>query len=159
MTGRAELELTVDIGAPAELVWHTVTDWPAQGEWMLGTRVEVVGAGDGRRAGARLRAVTGVGPLAFTDPMEIVEWAPPHRCVVRHHGNVVRGGGTFEVRELGPQRARFVWGEQLDLPLGALGRLGWPVVRPAFRAGVQQSLRKLAQVCEQRFRDGDHRHG
>ena len=73
---RAELTVPVDVNAPAEAVWRTVTDWPGQGEWMLGTRVEVDGPGDGRHLGARLRAVTGVGPLGFTDTMEIVGWDP-----------------------------------------------------------------------------------
>jgi hypothetical protein len=145
---RVELSVPVDVAAPAEAVWLAVTDWAAQGEWMLGTSVEVTGTGDGRRLGATLRAVTGVGPLGFTDPMEIVEWQPPRRCVVRHTGRVVRGEGVFEVLALGPERARFVWSEQLDLPLGALGRLGWPLVRPAFRAGVALSLRRMAGRCE-----------
>ena len=69
--------------------------------------------------------------------MEVVEWDPPRRCVVRHLGRVVRGDGVFEVVELGPARSRFLWSELLDLPLGALGRLGWPLVRPAFRPACE----------------------
>ena len=38
---RAVLELRQPVAAPAEVVWAEVVDWPAQGEWMLGTRVEV----------------------------------------------------------------------------------------------------------------------
>ena len=77
-----ELTLRVDVDAPPERTWAAVTDWDRQGEWMLGTRVEVAGPGDGRHLGARLRAVTGVGPLGFTDIMEIITWEPPRRCVV-----------------------------------------------------------------------------
>lgn len=145
---RAELTVPVDVAAPAEAVWRTVTDWPGQGEWMLGTKVRVDGPGDGRRLGARLTAVTGIGPLGVRDQMEIVEWDPPRRCVVRHLGKVVRGDGVFEVVELGPGRARFLWSELLDLPLGLLGRLGWPLVRPLFRFGVKVSLDRMARVCE-----------
>ncbi len=151
---RVELTVPVDVNAPATDVWDAVTDWVGQGEWMLGTRVSVDGPGDGRRLGARLRAFSGVGPVGFTDPMEIVEWQPPTRCVVRHLGTVVRGDGVFEVVELGPERSRFLWTERLDLPLGALGRLGWPLVRPAFRLGVAQSLHKMARLCEERHRAG-----
>ena len=43
-----------------------------------------------------LRAVTAIGPVGFTDTMEIVEWDPPHRCVVRHTGRVVRGEAEHE---------------------------------------------------------------
>jgi hypothetical protein len=42
--------------------------------------------------------------------------------------------------------------EQLDLPFGAAGRLGWPLVRPAFRAGLEYSLHRLARLCEARYR-------
>ena len=154
MTNRVELTVPVDVNAPAEAVWDIVTDWVGQGEWMLGTRVSVTSPGDGRELGATLSAFSGVGPLGFTDTMEIVEWEPLKRCTVRHTGNVVKGDGVFEVVELGPARARFLWTELLDLPLGALGRLGWPVVRPAFRLGVEQSLRKMARLCEERYRAG-----
>lgn len=147
---RVELTVPVDVNAPAEAVWRTITDWPGQDAWMLGTRVEVEGGGEGRHLGAELRAVTGVGPLGITDTMEIVEWDPPRRCVVRHTGRIVRGDGVFEVVGLGPSRSRFLWTELLDLPLGALGRLGWPVVRPVFRAGVVASLRRMARQCEKR---------
>jgi hypothetical protein len=149
---RVELTVPVDVNAPAEAVWRAVTDWPGQGEWMLGTRVAVTSGGDGRELGATLRAVTGIGPLGVVDTMDIVEWDPPKRCVVRHTGRIVKGDGVFEVVELGPERSRFLWTELLDLPLGGLGRLGWPVVRPVFRAGVEASLRTMAKLCEREYR-------
>jgi len=154
---RVELTVPVDVNVPAEAVWRKVTDWEGQGDWMLATRVEVTGAGDGRRAGATLTAVTGVGPLGVTDRMEIVEWDPPRRCVVRHLGRVVRGEGVFEVVPLDASRARLLWSELLDLPLGRLGRLGrlgWYVLAPVFRAGVAFSLRRMARQCEH-----EHAHG
>jgi hypothetical protein len=152
---RIELSEPVDVAAPAEVVWQTVTDWASQGEWMLGTRVRPTGGGDGRRLGATLEAVTGIGPVGVTDRMEIVEWTPPRRCVVRHLGRVVRGEGVFEVLPLGPERARFRWSELLDLPLGRLGALGWPLVRPAFRAGMAFSLRRVERRCEEVYRSRD----
>jgi hypothetical protein len=148
---RVELVVPVEVAAPAEAVWHTITDWEGQGEWILGTRVAVTSEGDGRALGARFTAFTGVGPLGFDDPMEIVEWEPPKRCRVRHLGRVVRGDGIFEVVELGPRRARLLWSELLDLPFGVLGRVGWALARPAFRSGVGYSLRKMARQCEARY--------
>ncbi|MEJ3656805.1 SRPBCC family protein [Actinomycetes bacterium KLBMP 9759] len=149
-----ELAVPVDVAAPADVVWATVTDWPGQRDWMLGTTVTVEGEGDGRRLGARVNAFTGIGPLGFTDPMEIVEWDPPRRCVMRHDGAVVRGTGVFEVTELAPARSRVLWTERMDLPLGAAGRLAWPLARPVVRAGVAVSLRRMATVCERRYRNG-----
>jgi hypothetical protein len=149
---RIELTVPVDVDAPAAAVWRKVTDWEGQGDWMLGTRVRVTGEGDGRRLGATLSAVTGIGPFGVTDRMEIVEWTPPRRCVVRHLGRAVRGDGVFEVVALDADRARVLWSELLDLPLGRLGALGWPVVRPAFRAGVAFSLRRMARRCAAEYR-------
>jgi uncharacterized protein YndB with AHSA1/START domain len=143
----ATLVLTVDVDAPVEQTWAGATNWAAQGEWMLGTRVWPTAQG-GRAVGGGVEAFTGVGPLGFLDRMEITLWEPPHRCHVRHLGRVVRGTGAFEVEPRADGRSRFVWREDLDLPLGLLGRLGWPLVRPAFALAVQVSLGRFARWVE-----------
>ncbi|MGH3714741.1 MAG: SRPBCC family protein [Micromonosporaceae bacterium] len=142
-----ERELTVrqPVAAPPETVWRMLTDWERQGEWMLGTAVRVT-RGDGRTVGSRLAAFTGAGPIGFTDAMEITVWEPPYRCKVLHTGRLVRGTGWFEVRP-GGAAATIVWGERLELPFGVVGGWGWRVLRPAFRAGVQLSLKRLARLC------------
>lgn len=145
------LSLRVPVAAPPEVVFAAATDWDRQGEWMLGTRVWPT-VGVGRGEGAAIAAFTGVGRLGFLDTMTITRWDPPRACHVLHTGRVVRGTGTFEV-EVGvpdapPGGCVFVWGEVLELPLGALGRLGWPLVRPAFLGGVRRSLRQFARWVE-----------
>jgi uncharacterized protein YndB with AHSA1/START domain len=142
-----DLELRVDVDAPAETTWAAMTDWARQGEWMLGTSVRVAG-GDGAGVGSELAAFTGVGPLGFTDTMRITHWEPPTRCEVRHTGAVVRGTGEFTVVAVTERTSRFVWAERLDLPLGAVGRAGWPLVKPAFTWGVRRSLTKFARFAE-----------
>ena len=141
------LELTVDVAAPARSTWEGATDWARQGEWMLGTTVHGT-AQDGVGVGGGISAFTGIGRLGFVDTMEITVWEPPYRCHVLHTGRVVRGTGEFSVRERGPQHSTFVWREDLALPLGRLGRAGWPLVKPAFAAGVQASLRSFARWVE-----------
>lgn len=143
----AALVLTVDVDAPVEQTWAGATDWAGQGEWMLGTRVWPTDQA-GQGVGGGIEAFTGVGPLGLLDRMSITLWEPPHRCHVLHRGRVVRGTGAFEVEPLPGDRSRFVWREDLDLPLGLLGRLGWPLVRPAFSFGVQLSLRRFARWVE-----------
>lgn len=138
-----ELVLTVHVNAPVQTTWKAVTDWPTQGEWMLGTVV----TGTGSAVGGTLEAYTGRKPFGFLDTMEITVWQPPHRCEVLHTGRVVKGTGVFEVREA-PGGSEFVWSEVLELPLGFLGRLGWPLVRPFFKAGVQKSLNRFAEYAE-----------
>jgi hypothetical protein len=138
-----EARLEVVVEAPVEQTWAAATDWDQQGEWMLGTSVRGT-ARDGQGVGGGVEAFTGLGRLGFLDTMEITVWDPPHRCGVLHAGRVVRGTGLFEVRALGEGRSVFTWSEQLDLPLGLLGRAGWPVVRPLFLAGVKRSLDRFA---------------
>lgn len=141
------LELSIDIKADAQAVWDAITDWPAQGEWMLGTRVWTVG-GDAHEVGGKLEAFTGIGKLGFLDTMEITVWEPPVRCEVIHTGKVVRGSGVFEVQSTGPNASRFVWSEVLELPWGVVGRVGFVFVRPFFVAGVRQSLKRFARIVE-----------
>jgi hypothetical protein len=144
----ARIAVDVMVAAPPQLVWDAITDWPRQSEWMLGTTVRATDLG-GVGVGGGIEAFTGVGKAGFLDTMVITEWDPPRRCVVRHTGAVVKGLGIFEVIALPGNRSRFVWAEELDLPLGVLGRLGWPLVRPGFAWGVRRSLNKLARDIEQ----------
>lgn len=141
---RAELTLSVEVGAPVGRTWEALVDWERQATWMLGTRVRAT-TPDAGGVGTMLEGFTGVGRIGILDTMVITVWEPPRRCVVLHTGRVVRGEGVFEVRPLGENRSLFVWSEFLDLPLGRLGALGWSLVRPAFRAGVLHSLRRFAQ--------------
>jgi hypothetical protein len=137
----------VDVAAPVEATWAAAVDWDAQGDWVLGTRVRSEGQG----LGGRIEAFTGLGRVGFLDTMEITVWEPPHRCEVLHTGKVVRGTGVFVV-EPRPGGSRFVWEETLELPLGALGRAGWPLVRPLFEAGLRLSLRLFARGVADPFR-------
>jgi len=143
----ASVSVDVQIDAPPHAVWAAVVDWDRQSEWMLGTTVRAT-TGGGVGVGAGIEAFTGVGPLGFADTMVITEWEPPSRCTVQHTGRVVRGTGAFEVFALPSSRSRFVWSEQLRLPLGRLGRAGWPVAKPLLVAGVRASLTRLARAVE-----------
>ena len=144
---RATLSLSVEVDAPVEQTWRAAVDWDSQGDWMLGTRVRGTRQG-GVGVGAALEAFTGIGRVGFLDTMEITAWEPPHRCEVLHTGRLVRGSGLFSVEERPGGRSRFVWEESLELPLGLIGRLGWPLVRPAFLAGLWVSLRRFARSVE-----------
>jgi hypothetical protein len=153
MTRAVVLELSVDVDAPAADTWDAATDWAGQSEWMLGTDVRGTDGG-GQGVGGGIEAFTGLqlGPLrlGFLDTMVVTRWEPPQRCDVTHTGRVVRGTGTFVVQPRGRDRSTFVWREDLVLPLGRVGRLGWVLVRPLFAAGVRLSLRRFARWAEVR---------
>jgi hypothetical protein len=114
---------------------------------MLGTTVVATHQG-GRGVGGEISARTGWGPLAVVDTMRITRWDPPRACHVRHTGRLVRGTGAFEVEPRGDGLSTFVWREDLELPFGRLGRLGWSLFRPLFAYGVQLSLRRFATWVE-----------
>ena len=140
------VEERISIAASPQAVWDAIVDWERQNDWIPFTVVRREPGGPG--VGERFVAVTKVGPVGFADPMEVIGWQPPERADVRHLGRVVRGTGTFEVRPRGASASTFVWTESLDLPLGRLGRLGWPLVRPAMVAGVRLSLKRFAAYAE-----------
>ena len=128
------IELTeyVDVQRPADAVWAAVTDWESQEQWMLLTRVWPT-SGSGHAVGDQIAARTALGPVGFTDPMEITAWDPPRVCEVRHLGRVVRGSGVFAVEPLGDGAARFSWTERIPLP-----RFLWPLVAIPLRISLRR---------------------
>ena len=143
---RREITVSVDVDAPVETVWGEVTDWESQGEWMLGTAVKVT-RGDGTSVGSELAATTGVGPARasptrWRSSAGIRRTGPPSAT----SDASCAGSGVFTVLERrtddGREASTFTWSEQLDLPLGALGALGWPVVKPVFAWGCQALARR-----------------
>lgn len=142
-TSISHLSVSVHLGAPVERVWAATTDWEAQSAWMIGTRVRST-AQDGQGVGGGIEAWTGIGPFGFLDTMVITAWDPPHRCLVRHTGRVVRGTGAFEVAPAPGGGSVLTWSEDLNLPGGRLGRLGWWALRPAVRLGLAHSLARLS---------------
>jgi hypothetical protein len=141
--------VSVLVDAPIAEVFAAATDWSAQREWVAMTKVAVI-RGDGRSVGSRIEAVTGRRRVGLTDVFDITVWEPPHRVVVLHIGRLVRGPAAFSFEQLPGGRTRFVWAEWLHLPLGRLGRLGWPVVRPVVRVGFGASMRSFARFAEAR---------
>ncbi len=143
--GRVDVHVEVPVAAPARTAMAAITQWSQQGRWMLGSRVWVSG-GDGSCVGDELTAFTGLGRLGFLDTMTITGY-DDELVTVEHTGRVVRGYGWMGVRREA-DGSRYVWGEAVQPPLGALGRLGWVVVGPLLTLGVRYSLRKLAGLVE-----------
>ncbi|GAA5043407.1 uncharacterized protein YndB with AHSA1/START domain [Thermocatellispora tengchongensis] len=141
-----DLRVAVHAKASPERVFAVLTDWPRHEEWMLLTRAEVTG-GDGRSVGSGLAAFTGLGPVGFTDTMEITRWIPPHTVEVRHTGGLVRGTGRFHVLPRAGGGSTIVWEESLDPPLGPVGWLALTLARPANTTFLKLSLRRLAALA------------
>jgi hypothetical protein len=109
------VERTVPL--PLEEAWRRLTRWPRHGDVVPLTRVTVVTPGP-TREGTRFVARSGVGPLAFDDPMEVTVWRPPAdgepgRCRLEKRGRVILGWAEIEVRPGPGGRSRVVWREEL----------------------------------------------
>ncbi|MGS2646009.1 SRPBCC family protein [Streptosporangium sp. LJ11] len=143
----SRISVSVDAHTPPERVFAVLTNWPRHDEWMVLTRARVT-AGNGHSVGSRLEAFTGVGPAGFLDTMEITEWDPPRSVGVRHTGWPVRGTGVFRVLPREGGGSTIVWEEDLDVPFGAAGRLGWQVIKPLNAALFRFSLRRLAALSD-----------
>jgi len=142
--GELQAEISTDVSP--DRLWHVATDWPNQGQWIPFTRAYAVGSGP-TGAGSRVAAWTGIGPVGFLDKMIIEVWEPPRRLELRHVGKIVRGSAGFVIEALDHRGSRIVWWERIDMPLGRLGTLAWPIVRPVAGWALQRSLRKLAGVA------------
>jgi hypothetical protein len=138
----------IDLDATAQETWEAAVDWPAQQRWVIASSVRVT-SGGGRGVGATVEAVTGAGPLALRDPMQIVEWDPPHRVVLRHVGPFVRGEAIYVVERLPGGRSRLVWIEELD-PAGPLLKVAYAVGTPVFSLIVRLSLRRFVRLVAER---------
>ncbi|WP_086747173.1 SRPBCC family protein [Streptomyces europaeiscabiei] len=120
---------------PADRAWQRLTDWPRHAEVVPLTHITVRTrhpTGEGTVFVAR----SGIGPLAFDDPMEVTVWQPPEgraggKCRLVKHGSFVTGWAEIEVHPYGDGVSRVVWREDLrvrglpglfDRPLGGLAR-------------------------------------
>lgn len=140
-----EVVVGVDVDAPPEQTWAAITDWERQGEWILATTVRLRSA-SALGVGTEIEALTGVGKVGVRDQMRVTEWDPPRRCTMQHTGRLIRGRGIFAVAAR-PGGSRFTWTEDLVLPFGLIGRLGWPLVRSLTRWGLQRSVNRFASFA------------
>ncbi|MGB3674980.1 MAG: SRPBCC family protein [Candidatus Nanopelagicales bacterium] len=137
----------VDVAAPAAVVFDAVVDWRGQERWIPLTTVRG-GRNEGVGVGGEVAAYTGIGGFGFLDTMTITRWEVPHRVDVLHTGAVVRGIGIMTVRPLGADRSRFYWAEELEVPLGTIGQVGWALLKPAFGLGMKAALARFAALVE-----------
>lgn len=96
------------------------------------------------RVGSRLVAFTGVLGVGFLDTMVVSEYDPPHRWVTAKDGDLLRGVGIMQVEPLA-NGSRVTWANELELPFGIVGQLGWLVARPIAQFFLGAALRRLAR--------------
>ena len=84
--------------------WRRLTRWERHADHVPLTRITVAAPPGG--PGVRVLARTGVGPLAFDDPMDVVRFDPPRDggtgvCRLEKRGTVVTGWAEIRIGPLG----------------------------------------------------------
>jgi hypothetical protein len=138
------VEASIELATDPDSAFAAVVDLPSQEKWIIATKLYAIeGEVSIPQVGSRMAAFTGLAGVGFLDTMVVTEYDPPWRWVTQHEGKFVQGVGIFEV-EPALKGCRFTWAEELNLPFGVLGRLGWPLAKPFARLGLRASLRRMA---------------
>ncbi len=153
----ARFTVSQEVRASATAVWAALVDWPRHGDWAPLTSVRVTTPRpDG--VGAQFVGRTGIGPLAFDDPMTVRLWEPPAgdtpgdapgRCEVVKGGRVVLGEAWFSVVPLPGGRCRVDWGEDVTVTPHRLTRFAGPLLSLAGRVGFGATLRAMAREVQE----------
>jgi hypothetical protein len=124
--------------------WRRITDWPRHGRYIPLTSSRITTGGP-NGVGTVFLARTGVGPLGFDDPMEIVEWVEPAddrpgRCRLEKRGSVMLGWAVLVVAP-SPAGSRATWTE--DISVAHLPGLFDPLTSLSSRLLFSRVLRRL----------------
>ncbi len=143
---RRQITASVRLPLASASAFDSVMDWQDQAAWILFTWV--VAGQQSSNVGDVIVARSGFGRLGFTDTMQITEWLPGTRCVVRHTGKFVRGIGVFELFTT-ENGCVFVWSEipeQQPSWYLMLWYVGYPINWLFLRISVWRLKRRLASV-------------
>jgi uncharacterized membrane protein len=143
---RVPIRSRIEIDAPIDDVWDRLVDIERQPDWMTdlkAVRVTTPGPiGVGTRADGAIRILG----IPITDPIEIVEFEPPHRFALRHLGRF-SGSGLITLDTLdGGRRTRVEWAETLVPPV--LPNLGSMIQAPILGRVFQADLEGLKVLIE-----------
>lgn len=151
------LTLTAEVEAAttADRAWAGIANWSRQADWIPMTTVTVLEgsphAAGQQGVGMRVHAFSGIqfGRRRFglLDRMVVTSWSPPTNLEVLHLGPVFTGEGVFTVA---PTDSGVTIGctEVFSLPGGRPIETVVRLILPIFRAGLQQSLQRLARLLE-----------
>jgi hypothetical protein len=139
------VDASIDLQTDPQTAFAAAADLPSQERWVIATKLyPIEGDTSIPQVGSRLAAFTGLAGIGFLDTMVVTVYDPPWRWVMQHEGAFVQGVGIFEIVPTAGG-CRFTWAEELDLPFGVIGRLGWPLVKPLAHLGLLGSLRRMAK--------------
>jgi uncharacterized protein YndB with AHSA1/START domain len=140
------LRIEVVVDAPIEETWAIVADIPLQPVWMVEMRNVRITTTGPTGVGTRGEATVRIAGISVTDPVEVVEFQPPHRFAIRHEG-LFTGGGLITLEASADGASTTVrWEETLIPPV--LPELGALVQAPILRSIFQGDLARLKRLVE-----------
>lgn len=146
MVGPVELEMSVGIQAPLEVVWPYLVDWEHLDRWMTEARDFKVTSPHREGVGVTAEATISIMGISTTDPVEVTRWEPPRVLEIEHQGWVSGKGLMQCVPEW--SGTRLLWTETLIPPLWILGAVGIRVFKPMMRKIFEHDLSLLKALVE-----------
>ena len=139
--------LSVVIDAAPDAVWSTVEQLERHVDWMDDADAIRFETDQHRGVGTRLLVDTRVGPLRFTDRLEVVEWIEGAVIGVLHVGRVT-GTGQFTLDRSVDGGTLFAWEEDLEFPWWLGGRLGEVLGSVVLKRVWRRNLQRLKSLVE-----------
>ena len=140
----ARIRVRTILDASPTAVWRDLQDIGSHAEWMEDAVTIRFLTAQTTGVGTRFDCDTKIGPIRFTDQMEVTEWSPGKAMGVRHTG-LVTGTGVFTLKRIRGGRTRFEWRETLQLPIWLGGPIGALAAKPVLRWVWRRNLRNLAE--------------
>ncbi len=100
------IEIVREVGFPPQESWNRLTAWERHGQFVPLTTIALTSRG--------FDAFTGVGPIGFHDPMDVVERRDPSFCRLEKRGRLVTGWAELEVEPHGVG-SRVTWREDIHV--------------------------------------------
>ncbi len=148
---RMPIRSRVEVDAPIQRVWEIVADVERQPEWMTEMKAVRLLTPGPVGIGSRCEADVRILGITVSDPVEVVEFLPPHRYAIRHEG-WFKGSGLIALDTAdGGRRTRVEWSETLVPPL--LANLGSIAQAPVLGRIFQADLERLRAIVEEERAD------
>lgn len=153
MVKPVEIEMSIVIRAPKQVVWPYLVDWDNLDKWMTEARDFKVISEHREGVGVRAEATISIMGITTTDAVEVTRWEPPTVLEIEHQGWVAGLGLMQCVPEWSGTRLR--WTETLHPPMWVFGAVGIRMLKPVMRRIFQQDLILLKQLVESAHSNAD----
>jgi polyketide cyclase/dehydrase/lipid transport protein len=137
------IRVDIEIAASPAAVWADMARIASHVEWMTDAEAITFTSPTTEGIGTTFDCATKIGPITFTDRMEITEWVAEQTMGVRHMG-LVRGEGRFTLTGIDHDHTLFAWTETLTFVWWMGGPIGAAAARPILRTMWRRNLRRLA---------------